>query len=126
MIEYLDEGPEGWESTRYDLTAVQFVLVPVDELDRLPSGNRERELLRSNGRGRMMPREWRQFVADIRKRGIQERLMVIVEKDGSAALQEGNHRLHAAKEIGLYQVPVEVRYFGNVQRQGWLYPEEDR
>lgn len=47
--------------------------------------------------------------ADIAERGIEEPLMVTVDpKSGLALLDEGNHRLAAALELGMDRVPVRI------------------
>jgi len=40
-------------------------------------------------------------------------VMVYVEMDGSAILGEGNHRVQAALNAGITEIPTEIRYFGN-------------
>jgi hypothetical protein len=46
---------------------------------------------------------------------------VHVEQDRHVHIQEGNHRLRAAHRAGI-PVPVEVKYFGNSQQQGLVFP----
>lgn len=64
--------------------------------------------------------EWETFKADIEEHGIQDPIFITVEPDGTARISEGNHRLDAAIELGLEDVPVEVRYFGKGERHGSL------
>ena len=40
-------------------------------------------------------------------------VMVFVEMDGSVILGEGNHRVQAALNAGITEIPVEIKYFGN-------------
>ena len=40
-------------------------------------------------------------------------VMVYVEMDGSAMLGEGNHRIQAALNAGITEIPTEIKYFGN-------------
>ena len=40
-------------------------------------------------------------------------VMVFVEKDGSVTIGEGNHRIQAALNAGLTEIPTEIKYFGN-------------
>jgi len=44
-----------------------------------------------------------------------------VEQDGGVSIQEGNHRLRAGHRA---QIPilVEIKYFGNRQRQELIFP----
>jgi site-specific DNA-methyltransferase (adenine-specific) len=51
----------------------------------------------------MRPAEWRAFLEDVRERGMLEPLRVAA--DGSTVL-DGRHRLKAAAELGLVEVPV--------------------
>lgn len=55
------------------------------------------------------------LVADIRKNGLRQPLVIIYgEKGGNAYLGEGNHRLAAAIEAGLDEVPVRVSVSGKI------------
>ena len=40
-------------------------------------------------------------------------VMIFVEKDGSVTIGEGNHRIQAALNAGLTEIPTEIKYFGN-------------
>ena len=59
--------------------------------------------------------KWYQFLDDIKANGIQEPLMLFVDKSGKVSLAEGNHRREAAIQLGLKEVPIEVKYFGDIQ-----------
>lgn len=61
--------------------------------------------------------EWNEFLEDIKQNGIKEPLMFYVEKDLSMVLAEGNHRREVAKQLGLSSVTVEIRYYGNSQKE---------
>jgi GNAT superfamily N-acetyltransferase len=56
--------------------------------------------------------EWEAFLEDIDSRGIQNAIFIVVEETGEAFIYEGNHRRDAAVELGLDEVPVEIRFFG--------------
>lgn len=56
--------------------------------------------------------EWEAFLEDIDTRGIQDAIFIVVEETGEAFIYEGNHRRDAAVELGLDEVPVEIRFFG--------------
>jgi len=47
-----------------------------------------------------------------------------VAHDGSAWVNEGNHRIMAAAELGWETLPVEIRYFdgGERAKSGAMYP----
>jgi hypothetical protein len=64
--------------------------------------------------------DWEKFKADIAKNGIKEPIFITVDYDGTPVIAEGNHRRDAAVELGMKEVPVEVRYFGNAQQQGTI------
>jgi hypothetical protein len=40
-------------------------------------------------------------------------VMIFVERDGSVAIGEGNHRVQAALNAGITEIPAEIKYFGN-------------
>lgn len=56
---------------------------------------------------------WRAFVDDVRTNGIKNPVFVTVDYGQPPRLSEGNHRRDAAVELGLAEVPVQVRFFGN-------------
>lgn len=59
--------------------------------------------------------EWQEFVKDIQTNGVKEPIFITVDSKGSL-LSEGNHRLDAAIEAGLKEIPVEIRYFGHSEQ----------
>ena len=59
--------------------------------------------------------DWYKFLDDIKKNGMQEPIWISVKKDGQVVISEGNHRREAAKQLGLKTVPVQVRYYGDIQ-----------
>ena len=56
----------------------------------------------------------RDIAEDMRANGFKDTggILIVVEADGSAKVSEGNHRIWAAAEAGLDEIPVEIRYFG--------------
>lgn len=70
--------------------------------------------------------EWDEFKADIAKNGIRNPILILQDYGNDAKISEGNHRLDAALELGLSQVPVDIRYFGHSEREGLAYktPQE--
>jgi len=115
---WIDEGPPGYNASAGTPTREDKGLCPVAILSDLPGANSEHLMFEQNCTGRMTYAEWVEFCKDIQVRGIQERIFVWKEKDGTVQIAEGNHRLRAAIEIGMDRVPVEIRYFGNSQRGG--------
>lgn len=122
---FIDEGPIGWTAGRSDVTRSDYVDVDPRQLVKLPGGGGEHKRFAKCSTGYYSQEEWDEFIADISRNGIRRCLLVFVEIDGSACIAEGNHRLHAALQLELATVPVEIRYFGNSQRKG-LIIEDDR
>lgn len=56
---------------------------------------------------------WEAFKADIAANGIQNPIFIIVDPGERPKISEGNHRRDAAVELGLPEVPVQIRYFGH-------------
>ena len=73
----------------------------------------------SRGEHKMMASEYSQkniaeLTEDMREKGWRGgSIMIFVERDGSAAIGEGNHRVRAAYNAGIKRIPAEIKYFGN-------------
>jgi len=96
------------------LTAEQKGTIPVESL-------RPFRGARDEVRGAHVRREgaeWDEFKADISERGMTDPIFVTVEPNQLPRISEGNHRLDAAVELGMDEVPVEIRYFGKAEDQG--------
>lgn len=113
---YHDEGPSGWRAGDYDVTRRDIGRLSPRKLLRFVGQKGEQQLFENSQTGRYSLREWRHFVADIRRRGVQSAISVLVLKNGDVVIQEGNHRIRAAIAAGRRSVPVEVSYYGNSQR----------
>lgn len=61
---------------------------------------------------------WEDFKEDIRTNGIQSAIFITVDYREEPKISEGNHRRDAAVELGLDEVPVEIKYFGHAEQQG--------
>lgn len=61
---------------------------------------------------------WEDFKDDIKANGIKNPIFITVDWNEEPGISEGNHRRDAALELGLPEVPVEIRYFGNADKQG--------
>jgi len=62
---------------------------------------------------------WKKFVENVKRQGILNPVFIVVEwvsGEPKAFVYEGNHRIKAAIQAGLGDVPVEVRYFGHSER----------
>jgi hypothetical protein len=66
----------------------------------------------------MQGERWDAFKDDINQNGIKSPIFILVDPGKPARISEGNHRRDAAVELGLEQVPVEIRYFGHSEREG--------
>ena len=62
--------------------------------------------------------EWAAFKRHIAANGVEHPVFITVDHGQEPKISEGNHRRDAAVELGLPNVPVEVRYFGHSERQG--------
>ncbi len=75
--------------------------------------------VRGEHRNRLGDR-WEEFKKDVAEKGIENPIFIIVDHNGSAKISEGNHRIDAAVELGMKEVPVEVRYKGGSNFEGLL------
>jgi len=77
---------------------------------------------------------WNEFLSDIRRNGIREPLSIRVMPAGSRwsgprnmpELWEGNHRLQAAIQLGMEEVPVVINYFGRAEEEIRVAPRAPR
>lgn len=94
-------------------------IISLSAIENFPGANNEVRTWREyNGQkyfGNYTEEEWNKFVEDIRQNGIKEAIYIQVLMDGQIVINEGNHRREAAKLLGLTEVPVRIRYFGNSQ-----------
>lgn len=116
----VSEGPKGWEAGEGDLTRRDTGRVFLSELEGFKGRRKEESLFAKSPTGRMKPEEWQKLVNSIRKNGVTEPVTIHVEKDGRVFVYEGNHRIRAAAEAGVSEIPAEISYFGNSQRKGLI------
>ena len=117
---YLDEGPSGWVAGPGDVTrGDQHKFVEVAML-RDPS---RVDLVRTPGVASSRTFEQRRALRkSIVEEGLHQGISVFVEQDGSITISDGTHRLEAVDELGWKYIPAyEIRYFGNVQREGLIH-----
>lgn len=97
----------------------------------IPGENDEQRLFEDNkwGTGRYDEDGWKELVESIKREGIKERVFVVVDQDGGRIIPtvyEGNHRIRAAYQVGVDEIPVEVRFFGHAECDldavPWEYP----
>lgn len=114
------------------LTASVGGYLPPDLLAEIPGQSREHLRWEEGKRGIPDDRtknEWEAFVDDIGRRGVLSDVLIDVYPEGPfdpVSVYEGNHRIRAALQAGLADVPVEVRFFGHAecdtQRIPWTWP----
>ncbi len=122
---YLDEGPPGWDAGG-SLTRRDRLYVSPRKLVRIPGRKQEQRLFADSSSGRKSAAEWADFVADIRRKGVTDPIIIHVEAGEGPVVLEGSHRIRAAIQAGRRLVPVEINYFGNAQRSGLVVPPPAR
>jgi len=70
--------------------------------------------------------KWNEFLEDIRKNGIKTPLWILVDPGKEPLLMEGNHRVQAAAQLGLREVPVTIKYYGLAEEDGLAAPSVRR
>jgi hypothetical protein len=63
-------------------------------------------------------RRWDDFLQDIATAGIRHPVFLNVDYGKAPMVNEGNHRIEAARLLGFAEVPVEIAYFGHAEDQG--------
>jgi hypothetical protein len=117
----LDEGTPTWRPGPADLTRLDSGELPAEALLNLAGAEGEEALFTNSPTGRMTAVEFEALVSDLRTHGMRYPVTVHVEQDGRVWIQEGNHRLRAGHRAGI-PISVEIKYFGNSQRQGLIFP----
>ena len=109
-------GDLGQAGNRSHITMVEKGFAPTEEIASLKGVMGE---VRGEHRNRL-DSAWEEFKNQIKREGIKERIFITVDHNGVAQISEGNHRIDAAVELGMKQVPVEIRYFGKADAEGLL------
>ena len=107
---------EGRVGEMSHLTAKEEGFVPTEYIADLQGARGE---IRGQHRNRQ-GKDWEDFKKDIQDRGIQQPIFIVNEPGFGPRIYEGNHRLDAALELGLSEVPIEARYFGKQEDMGFL------
>jgi hypothetical protein len=89
---------------------IYTVMVPIEVLETLPGRMGEHERIGADDA------RVNKLAESMRKEGLKNPPFINVEYDGSANVNEGNHRIRAAKKIGLTEIPVEVAYYAGGER----------
>jgi len=107
---------EGRVGEMSHLTAKEEGFVPTEYIADLQGARGE---IRGQHRNRQ-GKDWEDFKKDIQDRGIQQPIFIVSEPGFGPRIYNGNHRLDAALELGLSEVPIEARYFGKQEDMGFL------
>lgn len=107
----------GKQGEKTHLTRKETGTIPTDKIKHLQGESGE---IRGEHRHKQNE-EWEKFKQDIKENGIQYPIFIIKEPNKKPTIWEGNHRLDAAIELGLKEVPVEIRYFGKSEINGLAY-----
>jgi hypothetical protein len=110
---------QNWEGRRGNMdhiTAKEEGYVPTEYIADLQGARGE---IRGQHRNRQ-GQKWEDFKSDIAQRGIQNPIFIVNEPGFGPRIYEGNHRLDAALELGLSEVPVEIRHFGRQEERGYI------
>jgi hypothetical protein len=128
----------GREGQNRHLTRRSTGTLPTSLLLGLKGARGEHRLFERSRTGAQEATRWRKFVESVRREGVRRPVFVVVEwtddlspamrrklageplEEVEAFVYEGNHRIRAAQEAGLAEVPVEVNYFGHAERHKGL------
>ena len=92
-------------------------IININDIKDFPGNNGEiRKWWEYNGKkrfGNYTEEEWNEFLEDIKVNGIQYAILIGCYSDSSIKIIEGNHRIQAALQLEIMNVPVRIRYFGN-------------
>lgn len=105
---------EGRAGNREHITRKEDGMLPIAAVAHLMGARGEVPGEHRNKQGQA----WEAFKEDIRTNGIQNAIFITVDPREEPKISEGNHRRDAAVELGLEEVPVEIRYFGKAEEQG--------
>jgi len=108
----VDTDFEGTVGSRNHITRTSTGTVPTSSVAHLLGRAGEKPGEHRNKTGPV----WDAFLADIKANGITSPIFITVDYYQEPNISEGNHRRDAAVELGLAEVPVEVRYYGHAEQ----------
>ena len=121
---------EGNEGSQWHATRVEKGTVPLTEVSKLKSegGEIRKWWLRDGDQyfGNYRKDRWQDFLADIKRNGMQDPIEIWVKPGKPPQIREGNHRLQAALQLRLREVPVIITYYGHTQRDVTVGPSAKR
>ena len=107
----------GTKGKRSHITRIEEGMIPVKAISHIQGASGEIRGQHRNKRGL----EWENFKQDIKENGIKNAILILKDPLEEPVISEGNHRLDAAIELGLKEVPVDIRYFGKSEEEGLAY-----
>jgi hypothetical protein len=112
------------DSTTAYISNGEPVMLPVSILKRLPGMRGEQSRVRKDDLEWIMKTMKETGKLPLMDNGKEYAPFVQVMYDGSAWVNEGNHRIMAAAALGWKELPVELRYYDGGERikDGPLYP----
>jgi hypothetical protein len=113
---------EGRVGDRSHTTRLEEGFVPTESISHLMGEVGEVRGAHRNRTGK----DWEAFKEDIRQNGIKEPIFILKDPGKPAVISEGNHRLDAAIELGMKEVPVEIKYFGHSEKEGLAYNQSSQ
>ena len=109
---------EGRVGERDHLTRRETGTVDINSISHLEGLDTRGKIQKRGEHRNRQGKDWEDFKVDIKKNGIKEPIFITKDYNQKAIISEGNHRLDAAIEVGLKDVPVEINYFGKAEDQG--------
>lgn len=104
-----------------DVTRLVRGEVDPSELEGLPGQVGEQFVFRGAGTPKdRTDRQWNELKASLRSEGMKDPVVISKTDAGVVFVQEGNHRIRAAIQIGMRKIPVEIRYKGGSENLGAL------
>lgn len=131
---YIGRRPEGWNPGPYSVTRKDVGRIDPKLLVDLPGGNGEHHYFRHNdGQFESVKypgQEWLDMVGwakeELAKPDTNHVVMIVKDKNHRVYIHEGNHRIRAAVQAGLPDIPVEFVYWACSEDSGLIYNPETK
>lgn len=129
---YIGRRPDGWQPGNYTITRKDVGRIDPKLLVDLPGGNGEHRYFRHNDgqfeSAKYPGQEWLDMVnwakEELAKPDTTQVVMIVKDKDHRVYIHEGNHRIRAAVQAGLPDIPVEFVYWAFSEDSGLIYNPE--
>lgn len=131
---YIGNRPDGWTPSTYTITRKDVGRIDPKLLVDLPGGNGEHLYFRHNdGQFESVKypgQEWLDMVGwakeELAKPDTNHVVMIVKDKNHRVYIHEGNHRIRAAVQAGLPDIPVEFVYWACSEDSGLIYNPETK